>query len=50
MQRHDFCAKGGSAQVLREHPQRLEKAMKRVGDGYVGSSQARSKTTPMNPI
>jgi formate dehydrogenase len=34
----DFCAKAGSAQVLREHPKRLKKPMKRVGDGYVEST------------
>lgn len=34
----DFCAKGGSAQVLSEHPRRLLKPMKRVGDHYVESS------------
>lgn len=34
----DFCAKGGSAQVLGEHPQRLLTPMKRVGDRYVAAT------------
>jgi formate dehydrogenase len=31
----DFCAKGGSANVLRDHPRRLTTPMKRVGSKYV---------------
>ena len=34
----DFCSKGGSAQNLSEHPRRLLKPMKRVGDRYVEST------------
>ncbi|WP_293387858.1 molybdopterin-dependent oxidoreductase, partial [Nevskia sp.] len=34
----DFCAKGGSAQNLSDHPRRLLKPMKRVGERYVESS------------
>ena len=30
----DFCAKGGSAQALSEHPKRLSTPMKRVGNRY----------------
>jgi formate dehydrogenase len=31
----DFCAKGSSAKLVREHPKRLKTPMKRVGDKYV---------------
>lgn len=31
----DFCAKGASAPLVREHPKRLRTPMKRVGDRYV---------------
>lgn len=34
----DFCAKGGSAQNLSEHPRRLFKPMKRIGERYVEST------------
>lgn len=32
---HDFCAKGRTANQLVEHPRRILKPMRRVGDGYV---------------
>lgn len=31
----DFCAKGSSSKLVREHPKRLKTPMKRVGDKYV---------------
>lgn len=34
----DFCIKGRSANVLRDHPKRLTAPMKRVGDRYVEST------------
>lgn len=34
----DFCAKGGSAQNLSEHPKRLKTPMKRMGDRYVAAT------------
>lgn len=34
----DFCLKGGSAHHLRDHPKRITKPMKRVGDKYVAVS------------
>ncbi len=32
---HDFCAKGRTANQLVEHPRRILRPMRRVGDGYV---------------
>lgn len=34
----DYCAKGASAGALRDHPERLTRPMKRVGDRYVEST------------
>jgi len=34
----DYCLKGGSAHILRDHPKRLRTPMKRVGDRYIAVS------------
>lgn len=34
----DYCSKGGTANVVRDHPKRLTVPMKRVGDRYVEAS------------
>ncbi len=34
----DYCAKGGTSNLVRDHPKRLRTPMKRVGDKYVAVS------------